>query len=435
MSKELVRVTVEDGVATIRVDNPPVNALSPGVPEGIASAMKISTTNPNVQAIVLIGAGRTFVAGADIKELEAAAWGNGAGGPDLDRLLRDIEDCSKPVVMAIHGTALGGGLELAMAGHFRIAVRDASMGQPEVNLGIIPGAQGSQRLPRLVGVEKAIDMCVSGKPLKAPDALAAGILDAIVEGDLALEAATFARQLAARSGPFPKTSEKNDKLTTGNLSELLSAGRQPAKKTRERHYDQWIYLGQDKNERADAREQIGAPILVRRLAHHVAARQNQTNGERRKPPFDRAADRRILGALPELHDEIDEQPRRRHHRGCGENGTQNSHQLTPGTQSRLVADQRDNQNARTGRGLGNRENVRELAVVEPMVVVDGLVVHFRQNRIAAANRQQGERTKQEKDLEQGSRAHGFFVLGHPQTRLSGARRARLEADASARRHS
>ena len=83
MSKELVTVTVEDGVATIRVDNPPVNALSPGVPEGIASAMKISTTNPNVQAIVLMGAGRTFVAGADIRELEAAAWGNGAGGPDL----------------------------------------------------------------------------------------------------------------------------------------------------------------------------------------------------------------------------------------------------------------------------------------------------------------------------------------------------------------
>ena len=232
MNKELVRVTVEDGVATIRVDNPPVNALSPGVPEGIASAMKISATNPNVQAIVLMGAGRTFVAGADIKELEEAAWGKGAGGPDLDRLLHDIEDCSKPVVMAIHGTALGGGLELAMAGHFRIAVPDASMGQPEVNLGIIPGAQGSQRLPRLVGVEKAIDMCVSGKPLKAPDALAAGILDAIVEGDLALEAATFARQMAARGGPFPKTSEKNDKLTAWNLSELLSAGRQLAKKTR-----------------------------------------------------------------------------------------------------------------------------------------------------------------------------------------------------------
>src|SRR5712671_7773166 len=106
MSKEFVSVTVEDGVATIRVDNPPVNALSPGVPEGIASAMKISTTNPSVRAIVLMGAGRTFVAGADIKELEDAAWGKGPGGPNLHRLLQDIEDSSKPVVMAIHGTAL-----------------------------------------------------------------------------------------------------------------------------------------------------------------------------------------------------------------------------------------------------------------------------------------------------------------------------------------
>ena len=119
-----------------------------------------------MSAIVFMGAGKTFVAGADINSLERAAWGDREAACDLHPLLARIEDCAKPVVMAIHGTALGGGLEIAMAGHFRVAAPDALLGQPEVNLGIIPGAEGTQRLPRLVGVEKALDMCVTGKPIE-----------------------------------------------------------------------------------------------------------------------------------------------------------------------------------------------------------------------------------------------------------------------------
>ena len=130
-------------------------------------AVSAAEQDPNVAAIVIMGAGKTFIAGADITTLERAAWGDGDAAADLHDMLSRIEDCSKPIVMAIHGTALGGGLELAMAGHYRVAASSALLGQPEVNLGIIPGAEGTQRLPRLVGIEKALDMCVTGKPMSA----------------------------------------------------------------------------------------------------------------------------------------------------------------------------------------------------------------------------------------------------------------------------
>src|SRR3990170_1755794 len=177
---EPVRSSIADGVAVIEIDNPPVNALSAGVPEGLAAAVERAQRDASVRALVVIGTGRTFIAGADINELERAAWGEERALPDMHALLQQIEDGPKPVVMALHGTALGGGLEVAMAGHYRVAVPDARMGQPEVNLGIIPGAEGTQRLPRLVGVEKAIEMCVTGKPVKAPEALRAGLIDRIV---------------------------------------------------------------------------------------------------------------------------------------------------------------------------------------------------------------------------------------------------------------
>jgi 3-hydroxyacyl-CoA dehydrogenase len=230
---ELITITSKDNVAIIQINNPPVNALSPGVPEGIAAAIERVERDPEIRAVVLMGAGRTFVAGADINELEQAAWGERPVDLKLHGLLQRIEDCTKPVVMAIHGTALGGGLELAMSGHFRVAVRDALVGQPEVNLGIIPGAEGTQRLPRLAGVEKAIEMCVSGKPVKASDALAAGILDAIVEGDLTTSAAAFARQVAMQGGPYRKTRERNEKVgTAAQNAPLFAAGRELARKTR-----------------------------------------------------------------------------------------------------------------------------------------------------------------------------------------------------------
>src|SRR6266481_1453298 len=155
---ELVKLSREGGIAVITIDNPPVNALSPGVPEGIASSLASAVSDGEVDAIVVIGAGRTFIAGADIREFGKVVSGEKPRGSLLP-LLREIEDCPKPVIMAIHGTAFGGGLEVAMAGHYRVIAPNAQVGQPEVKLGIIPGAAGTQRLPRLAGVAKAVEMC------------------------------------------------------------------------------------------------------------------------------------------------------------------------------------------------------------------------------------------------------------------------------------
>jgi 3-hydroxyacyl-CoA dehydrogenase len=228
-----VTFSADQGVALIRIDNPPVNALSPEVIEGIETSIDRASRDVSVQAIVIIGAGRTFIAGADIKGLEQLAWGSDSGAPEIHDLLQKLEDTPKPVVMAMHGTALGGGLEVAMAGHYRVAVADALMGQPEVNLGIIPGAEGTQRLPRLVGLEKAIEMCVSGKPIKAADALSVGLIDRIIDGDLASGASAFAREMAAKKGPLPRTRERQDKLPPASaIPGMLAAGRDLARKTR-----------------------------------------------------------------------------------------------------------------------------------------------------------------------------------------------------------
>src|ERR1700732_1101450 len=180
---DLIQVTKDNGIAVITINNPPVNALSPGVPEGIAAAIEQIDKDESVKAAVLIGGGKTFVAGADIKEFGKITSGKSGGGLELPTLLLEIEDCRKPVVMAIHGSACGGGLELAMSGHYRAAVPGAQVGQPEVKLGIIPGASGTQRLPRLAGVAKAVEMCVDGNPVRAEDAAKSGIVDRMIEGD------------------------------------------------------------------------------------------------------------------------------------------------------------------------------------------------------------------------------------------------------------
>ncbi|HEY7444006.1 MAG TPA: 3-hydroxyacyl-CoA dehydrogenase NAD-binding domain-containing protein [Vicinamibacterales bacterium] len=228
----LVTIRTRNGVAIICINNPPVNALTTGVPEGLASSITQAENDPAVRAVVVMGAGRTFIAGADIKELERAAHGDDSALPNLHSLLQQIEDCSKPVVMALHGTALGGGLEVAMAGHYRVAVHDARMGQPEVNLGIIPGAEGTQRLPRLVGVAKAIEMCVSGKPIGAADALQAGLVDRLIDGDLEPGAIQFAGEMAAQGGPHPKTRERRNKMGEAIDGSVFVAGRDLARKTR-----------------------------------------------------------------------------------------------------------------------------------------------------------------------------------------------------------
>jgi 3-hydroxyacyl-CoA dehydrogenase len=223
---ELVRLTRQDDVAVITIDNPPVNALSPGVPEGIEAALKQAVAYTQVRAIVLIGAGSTFIAGADIREFGKIVSGE---RPRLTLLpfLLTIEDSPKPVVMAIHGQAFGGGLEVAMAGHYRVLAPQAQVGQPEVKLGIIPGAGGTQRLPRLAGVAKALEMCAAGDPVKAQDAVALGIADKIIEGDFLQGALAFARAVASK--PAPKTRERNEKLP-GVPPAVFAAARDQARK-------------------------------------------------------------------------------------------------------------------------------------------------------------------------------------------------------------
>ena len=226
---DLVQLTRHGEIAVISINNPPVNALSPGVPEGIAAALTEIENDPSVKAAVLIGAGRTFVAGADIKEFGKITSGKATRGDGFKPLLLRIEDCSKPVVMAIHGTAFGGGLELAMAGHYRVASRESQVGQPEVKLGLIPGAAGTQRLPRLAGVAKAVEMCVDGAPVKANDALQAGIVDQLIDGDLLQGALAFAKEIAAK--PVRKTRDRTDKLgTPAENATIFSAAREATRK-------------------------------------------------------------------------------------------------------------------------------------------------------------------------------------------------------------
>src|SRR5262245_48480191 len=209
-----VRYEINDRVAVITIDNPPVNALSPAVWDGIDQAVQRAVADPAADAIVLIGAGATFIAGADIKVFDTLktkddSFKRSAG---THALLRRMEDATKPLVAAIHGNALGGGLEVAQACHFRVAAKDVKVGQPEVLLGIIPGAGGTQRLPRLAGAKMALEMCTDGKPVSAAKAHAAGIVDHIVEGDLLAGAIAFAKSKAdardirrSREVPNPDT--------------------------------------------------------------------------------------------------------------------------------------------------------------------------------------------------------------------------------------
>src|SRR3954465_12483966 len=196
---DLIRYEVRDRVAVLTIDNPPVNALSPAVWTAIDDSIARANADAAATAIVLIGAGTTFIAGADIKVFETLK----TPADSLSRsaathaLLSRIEDSAKPLVAAIHGNALGGGMEVAMACHYRVAAKDARVGQPEVLLGIIPGAGGTQRLPRLAGAELALTMCTDGKPVAAPKAKSAGMIDEVIDGDLLTGAIAFAKARAA----------------------------------------------------------------------------------------------------------------------------------------------------------------------------------------------------------------------------------------------
>jgi len=207
----LVRFEVEDGIGIITVDNPPVNALSPGVPQGIVEALDKGNADPSVKAMVLIGAGRSFIAGADIRQ-----FGKGPATPPPTRRHYDVMDQSpKPVVAAIHGYALGGGLETALACHYRVAVPSAKVGLPEVLIGILPGAGGTQRLPRLIGPKAALEMITSGRHVPAEEAKKLGIVDEIApEGRLKETAVAFARKIAEQL-PLPVIRERGEKLGEG----------------------------------------------------------------------------------------------------------------------------------------------------------------------------------------------------------------------------
>jgi 3-hydroxyacyl-CoA dehydrogenase len=193
-----VSTSVVDGIARITIDNPPVNAISQAVREGLLEAISQVNEDVSVRAAVLTCAGRTFVSGADIKE-----FGKPPQRPFLPEVMAAVEGARVPIVAALHGTALGGGLELALACHGRVAAAPTRLGLPEVSLGILPGAGGTVRLPRLVPVERAIDMITGGKPISADTALEIGLVDAIAEGDPTHEAEVLARALATRGKPEP----------------------------------------------------------------------------------------------------------------------------------------------------------------------------------------------------------------------------------------
>jgi 3-hydroxyacyl-CoA dehydrogenase len=231
---ELVTLTKQDGIGIITVNNPPVNALSPGVPEGIAAAIDEIERDETIKGGIIIGGGQTFIAGADIKEFGKMTSGENKRGVGFVPLLDRIEMSSKPLVAAIHGTAFGGGLETAMAFHYRVAVPTAQVGQPEVNLGIIPGAAGTQRLPRLAGVAKAVEMCAFGAPIKASEALKYEIIDKIVDGDLLAGAMEFLHEKIAAGDPPRRTRDLTEKLgdETANAEIFAQARKQAAKARR-----------------------------------------------------------------------------------------------------------------------------------------------------------------------------------------------------------
>ena len=206
---ELVKTSIHADVAVVTIDNPPVNALSPGVAEGILAGVQQAVANREVRAIVVTGAGSTFIAGADIREFAKVVSGE-TQPTDLADIILQIENSPKPVVMALHGTAFGGGLEVALGGHYRVIAPGGQVGQPEVKLGLIPGAAGTQRLPRLAGIKLAVEMCAFGEPISAKEALAARIADRIIEGDLLAGAIAFAREIARK--PFRKVRDRRERL-------------------------------------------------------------------------------------------------------------------------------------------------------------------------------------------------------------------------------
>ncbi|MAS14935.1 MAG: 3-hydroxyacyl-CoA dehydrogenase [Nitratireductor sp.] len=223
---DTVKITRDNGIAVLTLDNPPVNALGHALRAPLFAALGEMDADDAVQAIVITCAGRTFIAGADISE-----FGKPPKEPSLPDLIEKLESIDKPTIAAIHGTALGGGLELALGCHYRIADRSAMIGLPEVNLGLIPGAGGTVRLPRLVGPEAALKMIVSGKPIGMDEAVRLGAVDRVAESDLLAEAVAFARDMAASKKPHIHIRARSEKLAI-DLAAFDEAVKAATKKAR-----------------------------------------------------------------------------------------------------------------------------------------------------------------------------------------------------------
>ena len=214
---DVTKLDVIDNVGVLTLNSPPVNALSANVREGLDIGIKKAIENNDVQAIVIICEGRTFIAGADISE-----FGKEPKGPSLFEVQDIMENSSKPLIAAIHGTALGGGLEVALTCHYRIAVKSAKCGLPEVNLGLLPGAGGTQRLPRLVGVEQALKMVTSGLHLPAEQCLQNGLIDKLANNDdLLNESISFAKEIIEENRPLKKVRDLDEKVKAARGNDEL----------------------------------------------------------------------------------------------------------------------------------------------------------------------------------------------------------------------
>src|SRR6476659_5731159 len=193
-------------VLIVLSNNPPVNALSTAVRQGLVDAIAEAEADESVNAVVIACEGQTFFAGADITE-----FGKPPQSPWLPEVVDTIENCSKPVVAAIHGTAFGGGLEVALGCHYRVADPTAKLGTPEVKLGLLPGAGGTQRLPRVAGVKKALEMTATGAPIDARKAFDCGLVDRLVAGELIPHAVSYAEEVR-EVRPLPRSSENDEKV-------------------------------------------------------------------------------------------------------------------------------------------------------------------------------------------------------------------------------
>ncbi len=215
---EAVALEKEGEIGMLWIDNPPVNALGFPVRKGMADGIAMAMKDDGIKAVVVICKGGTFCAGADIRE-----FGKPPKEPHLPDVLTVFDECTKPIIAAVHGTAFGGGLETALSSHFRVAVATAQFGLPEVKLGLLPGAGGTQRLPRLIGPEKALPMVATGNPIGAAQALKEGVIDEIVEGDLAQGALAFARKVLAEKRPLRRVSQLTDKTDAARKNPQIFA--------------------------------------------------------------------------------------------------------------------------------------------------------------------------------------------------------------------